>query len=263
MISTMEKPISSRILNIFVAVSLLVFFLWSYQSVEVNFTKLISNRQHMADYLTGLWPPNLGIFPKVFEQTLQTIQLAFVATILAAIMSLPFGFLGASNIMKTPTQRVIASITRFGLNANRAIDALIVAMFFVSAVGLGPFAGTLALAIHSVGMLGKMFFESVEGVDKGPVEALEAAGASRLQVLRWAVLPQVLPYFVSHTLLRLELNIRGAVVLGLVGAGGIGFLLTEYMKLFQYGNLATVLLTILVLVMSIDAISGYVRRRLL
>lgn len=250
--------------NFFLALLFAGVFVWCALAVEFDLQKLIANRQFMYDYLNGMWPPNLGILGKVFEQTLQTVQLAFVATAIAAIISLPFGFLGASNVMKHgPFERAVAKVTRFLLNANRAIDAIIVAMFFVSAVGLGPFAGTLALGIHSVGMLGKMFFEAVEGVDKGPIEALEAAGANRLQVLRWAILPQVMPYFFSHTLLRFELNIRGAVVLGIVGAGGIGFLLTEYMRLFQYQNVATVLLTILVLVMSIDAVSGYTRRKLL
>ncbi len=245
------------------SVGIIVVFFCFLPAVEFDVSRLIDGRQFMSDFITGMWPPNFGIFPRVWEATLQTIQLAFVATCIAAVLSLPFGFLGASNVMKTPLERFIASVVRFSLNANRAVDAIIVATFFVSAVGLGPFAGTLALAIHSVGMLGKMFFEAVEGVEKGPIEALEAAGASRLQVLRWAILPQALPYFLSHTLFRFELNIRGAVVLGIVGAGGIGFILTEYQRLFQYQNVAMVLLTIVVLVMSIDVVSGWTRRRLL
>ena len=251
--------------NAGVIATALIFLLFfsCIQAVEFDLGRLIAGRGFMFDFITGMWPPNFGIFPRVWEATLQTIQLAFVATCIAAVLSVPFGFLGASNVMKTPFERAIASAVRFLLNANRSIDAIIVATFFVSAVGLGPFAGTLALAIHSVGMLGKMFFEAVEGVEKGPIEALEAAGASRLQVLRWAILPQALPYFLSHTLFRFELNIRGAVVLGIVGAGGIGFILTEYQRLFQYQNVSIVLLTIVALVMSIDMISGWTRRRLL
>jgi phosphonate transport system permease protein len=251
--------------NIFFAVLFIAAFIYASFSVEVDFGKLIQNRQFMVSYLVGMFPPNFEaeFVSKVFTQTLQTIELAFVATVIAAVLSFPFAFLGAQNVMKTGFARIVSKVTRFLLNANRAIDALIVALFFVSAVGLGPFAGTLALAVHGVGMLGKMFFETVEGVDQGPIEALESAGASKLQVLRWAVLPQALPYFFSHALFRFELNIRGAVVLGLVGAGGIGFLLNEQMRLFQYQNVATVLLTILVLVMSIDAVSGYLRRKLM
>lgn len=249
--------------KLFFYILFVVVFFWCAQGVELDLYKLVEKRQFMLDYLFRMWPPNLEILGKVWDETLQTIALAFVSTVVAALLSLPVGFLAASNVMRTPFESFIAKVTRFLLNANRAIDVLIVAMFFVSAVGLGPFAGTLALAIHSVGMLGKLFFESIEGVDKGPIEALEASGASRLQVLRWAIIPQVLPYFVSHSLFRFELNVRAAVVLGLVGAGGIGFLLTEYMRLFQSQNVSTVLLTILILVMSIDAISGMLRRRLL
>lgn len=252
-----------RNLGFIAILAIAVLFMICMQAVEFDVGRLIDNREHMIGFAEGMWPPNFAIFPRVFKETVQTIQIAFVATIIAAFLSIPFGFLGASNVMKTGFERSVASAVRFLLNANRAVDALIVATFFVSAVGLGPFAGTLALAVHSVGMLGKMFFESVEGVDKGPIEALEAAGASRLQVLRWAILPQALPYFLSHTLFRFELNIRGAVVLGLVGAGGIGFLLTEYQRLFQYQNVSIVLLTIVVLVMTIDAVSGITRRRLL
>lgn len=247
------------------ALLVLILFILSWDAVDAKLGDLFSSesRRYMGDYLLRMVPPNFQVFPIVLRETLVTIELAFVATVIAAFLSLPFGFLAANNIMTGTVGRGIAKATRFVLNANRAIDALIVALFFVSALGPGPFSGTLALAIHSVGMLGKLYFESIEGVDRGPIEALESSGASRLQVIRWAVIPQVLPYFLSHALFRFELNIRGAVVLGLVGAGGIGFLLNEYMRLFQQKNLAVVLLTILALVMTIDAVSGWARRKLL
>jgi phosphonate transport system permease protein len=257
-----KKYLSGKLVP-FAILVLAILFVWCARAVEVDFGRLVDGRTFIENYFARMWPPNFEVFDKVWDGTVQTIELAFVATVVSFFVSLPFGFLGANNVMRTPFERSIAKVVRFGLNANRAIDSIILGMIFVSAVGLGPFAGTLALAIHGVGMLGKMFFEKVEGVDKGPVEALEASGASRLQVLRWAVVPQALPYFLTDTLLRFELNIRSAVVLGIVGAGGIGFLLTEYMRLFQARNVATVLLTILVLVMSIDAISGYTRRKLL
>ena len=154
-------------------------------------------------------------------------------------------------------------MTIFFLNADRAIDSLILALFFVSAVGLGPFPGTLALAVHSVGMLGKLFADSIESIDPGPVEALRSAGAGKLSTIRWAVWPQVAPHFISYFLFRFELNVRVAVVLGLVGAGGIGFLLTQYMRLFQYQKVCTVILVILVLVMTVDYFSSKLRRSVL
>jgi phosphonate transport system permease protein len=177
---------------------------------------------------------------------------------------LPLGFMAASNVMpNNKIGKTIVSLTRFLLNADRAIDAVIFALFFAGAVGLGPFAGTLALAVHSVGMLGKLFFEAIESVDRGPIEAVESVGASRLSVIRWAVLPQVIAYFVTYFLFRFELNIRSAVVLGVVGAGGIGFLLQSYMKLFQYQRTCTVVLVILILVMSLDVLSTRLRKRLI
>ena len=231
----------------------------SWQAVEFSPTKLYEGGPHMADFLSRMWPPNFSILDKVVEQVLVTIQLAFVGTTLAMILSIPLGFLGATNVMKN---KFVIQAVRFFLNADRAIDALILALFFVSAVGLGPFPGTLAIAIHSVGMLGQLMYQAIESVDKKPIEAMDSVGASHLNVIRWGILPQVLPYFLSYYLLRFELNIRAAVVLGIVGAGGIGFLLQSYMRLFQYQNVCTVVLTILVLVMAIDFVSSKVRARL-
>jgi phosphonate ABC transporter permease subunit PhnE len=130
----------------------------------------------------------------------------------------------------------------------------------VSVVGLGPLAGVLAVAIHSIGSMGKLFTEAIESIDKGPVEALESVGATRSQVVRWGIIPQVLPYLISYFLYRLELNIRSAVVIGIVGAGGIGFLLLDNIRQFQYPNVSMILLVITVLVMVIDYLSGMLRK---
>jgi phosphonate transport system permease protein len=234
-------------------------FYASWTAVEFSPTKLIQGAPFMADFLSRMFPPNMAVLPKVFQEVLITIQLAFVGTTIAMVISIPLGFLAASNVVKN---RFIVQGVRFLLNADRAIDALILALFFVSAVGLGPFPGTLAVAIHSVGMLGQLMYQAIESIDKKPVEAMESVGASHINVIRWAILPQVLPYFLSYYLLRFELNVRAAVVLGIVGAGGIGFLLQSYMRLFQYQNVCTVVLTILVLVMAIDFFSAKVRARL-
>ncbi|MGE4233727.1 MAG: phosphonate ABC transporter, permease protein PhnE [Bacteriovoracia bacterium] len=235
------------------------FFVLSFNAVEFNLVRLVEGAPFMADFLERMFPPNLDILPKVFQEVLVTIQLALVGTTLAMFLSIPLGFLAASNVMRN---RFIRQFVRLFLNADRAIDALILALFFVSAVGLGPFPGTLALAVHSVGMLGQLMYHAIETVDQSPVEAMESVGADRLNVIRWGILPQVLPYFLSYFLLRFELNIRAAVVLGIVGAGGIGFLLQTYMRLFQYQNVCTVVLTILILVMAIDAVSSKLRKKL-
>lgn len=252
---TLKKALS------YVLVAFLFFIsYWAATAVEFSIPKLIEGSPYMRDFLSRMFPPDFSILPKVFNDTVQTIQLAWISAVIAALLSLPIGFIAASNVFEG---KILRNITIFILNADRAIDALILALFFVSAVGLGPFPGTLALAIHSVGMLGKLFADAIESIDRGPVEALESAGAGKLAVIRWAIWPQVAPHFVSYFLFRFELNVRAAVVLGLVGAGGIGFLLNQYMRLFQYQKVCTVLLVILVLVMTIDFFSSKIRRSLL
>ena len=255
------KPISLKtVLFYALALLLLVLCYWSAAAVEFSARKLIDGLPYMKDFLQRMYPPDWSILPKVWTETLLTVQLAWISTVIAAILSMPIGFLAAANIFES---KILRSIVIFFLNADRAIDSLILALFFVSAVGLGPFPGTLALAIHSVGMLGKLFADSIEAIDKGPVEALQSAGAGKLAIIRWAVWPQVAPHFISYILFRFELNVRVAVVLGLVGAGGIGFLLTQYMRLFQYQKVATVLLVILGLVMIVDFFSSKLRKSVL
>lgn len=233
---------------------------WSAAAVEFSLPRLYEGRWFMWDFLSRMFPPDFTILGKVLEETLLTIQLAWISTVIAAILSVPVGFLAAGNIVHS---NWIRRVTLVLLSSDRAIDSLILALFFVSAVGLGPFPGTLALAIHSVGMLGKLFADSIEAIDQGPVEALQSAGAGRLATIRWAIWPQVAPHFISLFLFRFELNVRVAVVLGLVGAGGIGFLLTQYMRMFQYGKVCTVILVILVLVMAVDYASSRLRRSVL
>lgn len=235
---------------------------WSGMAVEFSPTKLKDGAPYMADFLSRMFPPDFEptFFSRVLVDTLLTIQLAWISTVIAAVLSLPVGFLAASNVFDN---QWIRRFTIFFLNADRAIDSLILALFFVSAVGLGPFPGVLALSIHSVGMLGKLFADAIEAIDRGPVEALESAGAGKLATIRWAIWPQVAPHFISYFLFRFELNVRVAVVLGLVGAGGIGFMLTQTMRMFQYQKVCTIILVILVLVMAVDMISSRLRRAVL
>jgi phosphonate transport system permease protein len=215
-----------------------------------------NGRGDFLDQLISMANLDLSVAAPVIEATIETLQTAIVATFVALLISLPLGFAAAKNVNSNSTLR---HFVRFGLNADRAVDTLIVAIIFVGAFGLGPLAGTMALALHSVGMLAKLFYEAVEEIDGGPVEALQSVGASHLAVIRWAMFPQVLPYFVSYTLYRLELNVRGAVVLGLVGGGGIGRLLMEYAGIADWGKVATVIVVIMVLVMGLDALSSRLR----
>ena len=265
-LSTNVKGNFFRKLNTLLFVLILVqVYIISFGAVDFSLFRLYEGLPNMMNFLEGLYPPNLDIFYQVLIAVIVTIQLALIGTTLSAIIAFPLSFFAASNLYNSNNFfiRAIRWVVQIIFNVTRSIDVLIFALIFVAAVGLGPFPGVLALAIHSIGMLGKLFYEAIESIDKGPMEALESVGASKLEVIRWGVMPQILPYFISYFLFRFELNIRAAVVLGLVGAGGIGFLLNQYMLLFKYQEVSTILITIIVLVMSIDVISAKLRKMVL
>jgi phosphonate transport system permease protein len=196
-------------------------------------------------------------FPQtIVGATLETVQMALAGTFLALLVAFPLGFLAARNT--TPHPAVYKS-TRLLLNFFRTIPDLALGLLFVAAVGLGAFAGTLALAIHTATVLGKLLSESVENIDEGVVEAIRATGAGYTQILSFAVLPQILPDLISFTLYRLETNIRAASVLGLIGAGGIGYLMNTSFRTFQYQEAAAIVLVLIALVMFVDYLSSRLR----
>lgn len=205
----------------------------------------------------GLSGREVRFLQAVVRETIITIQLALVATTIATLLTLPLTFLAAKNT--APPWAV--AMTRLIFNGSRSIDALIIALIFVAAVGAGAFAGTLAIIIHSIGNLGKMFSEAVEEIDHGQVEALQAVGARGTEVIRWAIIPQVLPLWITYFLFRFELNVRVSVVLGLVGAGGIGALLNSMQQGGEYRNLWAIVFVIMVLVLGIDELSTRLRAK--
>ena len=197
-------------------------------------------------------------FPQtVMGATLETIQMALAGTFLALIVAFPLGFLAARNT--TPHPAVYRGV-RLVLNLVRTIPDLALGLLFVAAVGLGAFAGTIALAIHTATVLGKLLSESVENIDEGVVEAIRATGAGYAQILSFAVVPQILPDLISFTLYRLETNIRAASVLGLIGAGGIGYLMNTSFRTFQYQEAAAIVLVLIALVILVDYFSARLRR---
>lgn len=196
-------------------------------------------------------------FPQtVVGATLETVQMALAGTFLALLVAFPVGFLAARNT--TPHPLVYHGL-RGLLNFLRTIPDLALGLLFVAAVGLGAFAGTLALAIHTATVLGKLLSESVENIDEGIVEAIRATGAGYAQILSFAVLPQILPDLISFTLYRLETNIRAASVLGLIGAGGIGYLMSTSFRTFQYQEAAAIVVILIALVMLVDYLSSRLR----
>jgi phosphonate transport system permease protein len=197
-------------------------------------------------------------FPQtVLGATLETVQMALAGTFLALLVAFPLGFLAARNTTPHP---VVYHGVRAALNLLRTIPDLALGLLFVAAVGLGAFAGTLALAIHTATVLGKLLSESVENIDEGIVEAIRATGAGYGQILSFAVLPQILPDLISFSLYRLETNIRAASVLGLIGAGGIGYLMNTSFRTFQYQEAAAIVLVLITLVIVVDYLSSRLRR---
>ncbi|GGR12213.1 phosphonate ABC transporter, permease protein PhnE [Deinococcus ruber] len=234
-----------------------------FHSTGFNFRDLWVNWPWITDFFSRATPPDAAFLSDVMGAMLITINIALIGTVVAAVFALPLSLLAARNLTQnTWLTRSFYFITRTFFNVDRGVDTLILALILVAAVGLGPFAGALAMAIHSVADLGKLYSEAIENADQGPIEALESAGAPGTSVVRWGLLPQVLPLFLSYTLYRFEINFRVSIVLGFVGAGGIGFLVNETMRGGQYPKAMTALIIIVLVVNVLDFISAAVRRRL-
>ena len=235
-------------------------FLWAALTVDIDLTDLAALPSGLWTILTAMFPPDLRYLEQAVPAMIESLQMAWVGTIIGAAISLPLGFLGAKNVSSGPVSNVMRQV----LNAIRAFPELILAIaIFIPIAGFGPVAGALAIGIHSAGTLGKLTAEAIEGIDDGPVEAARAAGAGGLQVQRWGVLPQVLPELVGFWLYRFEINIRAGAVLGVVGAGGIGFLLQQTIAFSRWPLAGTAILVVIVATIIVDTISGGIRRRII
>lgn len=221
-------------------------------------TLLFTDWRNMAEYASGFMQPDFRDARIYAEQMLETVQIALWGTALAVIIGIPFAIFSASNICPA---WIVQPVRRL-MDGSRAINEIVFALLFVVAVGLGPLAGVLALAIHNIGIISKLFSEAVEAIDPRPVEGIRSTGATRFQEVLFGVIPQVAPLWSSYTLYRFETNVRSATVLGIVGAGGIGQSLYETIRSFQYGPTAAIVLIIVVTVMMIDIFSARMRKAL-
>ncbi|MCE2968894.1 MAG: phosphonate ABC transporter, permease protein PhnE [Burkholderiales bacterium] len=230
----------------------------SWQGADMRPLALVRDAGNMATYAASFFPPDFREWRLYLSETVVTLHIAVWGTALAIVCSIPLGLLAASNIapwwVHQPVRRV--------LDACRAINEMVFAMLFVVAVGLGPFAGVLAIWVHTTGTLAKLFSEAVEAIDPQPVEGIRATGAGVLEEIRYGVLPQVMPLWISYTLYRFEANVRSASVVGMVGAGGIGVVLWEIIRGFQYAQTAAVLIIIVLTVSLIDLGSARLRKAL-
>ena len=221
--------------------------------------RLADGAPALAQLASEMWPPDFSRWPHWLRPMADTLAMSIAGTALAVALSLPLALLAAST---TTPDAMLARAVRTLLSALRSVPEIILGVIFVAAVGFGALPGVLALGLHSVGMVGKFYAEAIEHVDRKPLEAAAAAGATRWQVIRHAVLPQVLPQLADITIYRWEYHFRASAVLGIVGAGGIGFELMAALRLIRYDQVAALLLTILAGVVLVDSAGAALRRRL-
>jgi phosphonate transport system permease protein len=243
--------------GVIVAVAILYV---SARDTDLNLAEFVRGLPAIAGYLARMVPPDWDYAPRIVQPTIETIEIAIWGTVLGILLAIPLGLMAARNISP---HFVVYGSARFILNALRGVSELVFALIFVSAVGLGPFPGILALALHNAGMLGKFYAEAIEAVDQGPVEAMQSTGAGWSQTVAYAIVPQILPHFITYNLYRFEVSIRSATVLGLVGAGGIGFHLLSSIRLFDYRTTAMVLIVIIALVILTDWAGNKIRARII
>ena len=234
---------------------------WSITGLDITLSRLASAPADAWNIFRLMVPPDFSgeIDCGVIGKVLESVYIAWIGTLIAAIISFPLSFLAANNVapgwIRTPIRQLF--------NAIRAVPELIVAVIFLGVTGLGPWAGALAIGLHSVGTLGKLSTEAIESIDRGPLEAVDACGGRWVSAMRWGVIPQVLPIVVSYWLFRFEINVRASAVLGMIGAGGVGSELVQQLNFRNFEAVGAVLLITVVAVIVIDTVSSAVRRRII
>ncbi len=230
---------------------------WSWHPAEMfRASALVTDWRNMAEFGRAFLKPNFHDWDQYVADMVVTIQIAVWGTALAVVAGIPFAILSSSNVCP---QWIVQPVRRL-MDSFRAINEIVFALLFVVAVGLGPFAGVMALFIHNTGIFAKLFSEAVEQVDARPVEGIRVTGAVRVQEVIFGVIPQVMPLWSSFALYRLETNVRSATTLGIVGAGGIGQTLFESIRSFQYAATAAQIITVVITVMVLDVISARIRK---
>ncbi len=238
-------------------------FFTGWLVTEVDVGTLLTGAGKAAGVLRGLVHPSGTVLFEGLVLLVQTLFLAFMATAFAIPLAFALSFLAARNLTRgTRTSRATYTLVRTAMNLVRAVEPLVWALVFITWVGIGPFAGVLALWVHSVASLAKLYSEQIESIDPGPVDAITATGAGTLQVLRYGIVPQVVPPFLSFTIYRWDINVRMSTIIGFVGGGGIGYILKPRVDLGEWGEVGTLVLLIAVAVWLMDVISARIRERI-
>ncbi|WP_162572076.1 phosphonate ABC transporter, permease protein PhnE [Variovorax sp. SRS16] len=235
---------------------LLALLVASWKGADMRPLDLWRDSGNMATYAAEFFPPNFTQWRMYVEEMVVTLEIALWGTVLAVVTAVPMALLASANIVPWWVYQPMRRL----MDSGRAINEMVFAMLFVVAVGLGPFAGVLALWVHTTGVLAKLFAEAVEAIDPQPVEGIRSTGASALHEIIYGVIPQVIPLWISYALYRFESNVRSATVVGMVGAGGIGVVLWEIIRGFQYAETCAVMIIVVVTVSAIDLVSARIRK---
>ncbi|WP_054950316.1 phosphonate ABC transporter, permease protein PhnE [Numidum massiliense] len=258
-----QKPLQQRIVTWMIVLFLAMLYIWAFSGIA--FDKINETAGEVTrSILDGLFHPNWGYVydpagEDLIDALLETLAIAILGTFIAAILCIPFAFWAANNMSRS---KIVSQTGKMSLSIIRTFPEIVLALLFIVVVGPGSYAGVLALGLHSIGMLGKLVSEAIENMDLSPTEALTACGANRLQTLWFAVVPQIMPEFLSFVLYRFEINVRAASILGVIGAGGIGTPLIFALSTRDWPKVGIILLGIIVMVTIIDYISSFIRKRL-
>lgn len=249
-----------RFALLFVSVAVIVFA-WQLMTKDTIWAFVTDAPRQAADIGSRMWPPRWSLLDRLWGPLIETIHIATLGTLLALVVSVPVAFLAASNT--TPSRRFVRPVALLVIVASRSINSLIWGLLLVTVVGPGPLAGIIAIALRSIGFIGKLLYEGIEEIDRKSIEALSSTGATRMQVIDYGVVPQVVPTLIGITLFRWDINIRESTVLGLVGAGGIGLLLESALGRLAWPEVTLILIAILVTVVISEWVSASIRKRVI
>jgi len=245
------------LISIVLFCSILVFVV---KDLEIDFIKLVSDSsKYFGDILSRMLPPNFSNLNQLVYAMFETIEIAFLGTFIAIVLSIPLGLFSARNLAPNYFVYIVCKTIVIFF---RAIPEFIIAMILVIAIGFGAMPGVLALGLHTMGFLAKFYAEDIEHINKGPIDALKSSGATKSQIISFGVIPQILPSFVANNLYILDRNVRMATMLGIVGAGGIGYELQSSFRMFEYERVSAIIILIFVTIFLIDHFSAFIRSKI-
>ncbi|PZU91318.1 MAG: phosphonate ABC transporter, permease protein PhnE [Chelatococcus sp.] len=257
--AAIDGSLRRKLTTVAVMTVLAGLFVYGVSTLEISFWKIVKGFGNLGSFVVLMLPPDPGSWARagLFVKALfETIAIAFLGTILAAILAFPLGFVAARNVV---ANKVVHFLARRSLDTVRGVDALIWALIWVNVVGLGPFAGMLAIMTSDLGAFGKLYSEAIEAADRKPVEGVASVGGGKFQEIRFGLIPQVLPVIASQVLYYIESNTRSSTIIGIVGAGGIGLYLAETIRTLEWQQVSFLILLVLVAVSVIDVISTRLR----